>query len=65
MPNTDSLESYNITYILIIIFAIIIELDWLFGWMVADRCSVLGNGRVFVKKMLKYVPGMWLTILSV
>ena len=34
------------------------ELDWLFGWMVADRCSVLGNGRVFVKKMLKYVPGM-------
>ena len=33
--------------------------------MVADRCSVLGNGRVFVKKMLKYVPGMWLTILSV
>jgi len=33
-----------------------IELDWLFGWMVADRCSVLGNGRVFVKKMLKYVP---------
>ena len=43
----------------------IIELDWLFGWMVADRCSVLGNGRVFVKKMLKYVPGMWLTILSV
>jgi len=27
-----------------------IELDWLFGWMVADRCSVLGNGRVFVKK---------------
>jgi len=33
-----------------------IELDWLFGWMVADRSKVLGNGRVFVKKMLKYVP---------
>ena len=32
------------------------ELDWLFGWMVADRFSVLGNARVFVKKMLKYVP---------
>ena len=32
------------------------ELDWLFGWMVADRFRVLGNARVFVKKMLKYVP---------
>lgn len=32
------------------------ELDWLFGWMVADRAQVLGNARVFVKKVLKYVP---------
>lgn len=32
------------------------ELDWLFGWMVADRSQVLGNARVFVKKVLKYVP---------
>jgi len=32
------------------------ELDWLYGWMVGDRCGVLGNCRVFVKKMLKYVP---------
>ena len=32
------------------------ELDWMFGWMVADRFGVLGNARVFVKKMLKYVP---------
>jgi len=32
------------------------ELDWMCGWMVADRFGVLGNARVFVKKMLKYVP---------
>lgn len=32
------------------------ELDWLFGWMVADRASILGNGRVYVKKMLQYIP---------
>jgi len=32
------------------------ELDWLLGWMVGDRASVLGNCRVYVKKMLKYVP---------
>jgi len=32
------------------------ELDWLFGWMVADRHACLGNARVFVKKILKYVP---------
>ena len=32
------------------------ELDWLFGWMVADRATCLGNARVFVKKILKYVP---------
>jgi len=32
------------------------ELDWLYGWMVADRSGLLGNCRVYVKKMLKYVP---------
>jgi len=32
------------------------ELDWLYGWMVGDRASVLGNCRVYVKKMLQYVP---------
>ena len=32
------------------------EMDWLFGWMIADRFRILGNARVFVKKMLKYVP---------
>lgn len=32
------------------------ELDWLFGWMVADRSATLGNARVFVKRVLRYVP---------
>lgn len=32
------------------------EIDWLYGWMIADRYSVLGNARVCVKQMLKYVP---------
>ena len=31
----------------------IFQLDWLLGWMVGDRASVLGNCRVYVKKMLK------------
>jgi len=32
------------------------ELDWLYGWMVGDRAKLLGNCRVYVKKMLQYVP---------
>ena len=32
------------------------EIDWLYGWMIADRHGVLGNARVCVKKMLRYVP---------
>jgi lysophosphatidic acid acyltransferase/lysophosphatidylinositol acyltransferase len=32
------------------------ELDWLFGWMVGDRAGVLGNCRVYVKKMIQWVP---------
>lgn len=32
------------------------ELDWLFGWMVGDRAGILGNCRVYVKKVLQYVP---------
>ena len=34
------------------------ELDWCFGWMIADRVGVLGGARVFGKKILKYVPVM-------
>ena len=32
------------------------ELDWLYGWMVGDRAGVLGNCRVYIKKMIRYVP---------
>ncbi len=32
------------------------ELDWLYGWMVADRFGVLGNGRVFLKRVLRLAP---------
>lgn len=32
------------------------ELDWLYGWMVGDRAGVLGNCRVYMKKILQYVP---------
>jgi len=32
------------------------EMDWLYGWMVADRTGLLGNARVYVKKMIQYVP---------
>lgn len=32
------------------------EIDWLIGWVVCDRVQILGNAKVFVKKMLKYAP---------
>ena len=32
------------------------ELDWLYTWMAADRWSILGNSRVYVKKAIQYVP---------
>lgn len=32
------------------------ELDWLYGWMVGDRSGLLGNCRVYAKKMIKYIP---------
>ncbi|KAK3880487.1 hypothetical protein Pcinc_015018 [Petrolisthes cinctipes] len=32
------------------------EVDWLMGWMVADSSCILGSAKVFIKKMLKYVP---------
>ena len=32
------------------------EVDWLYGWMVGDRAGVLGNCRVYIKKMIQYVP---------
>ncbi|KAF2354040.1 Phospholipid/glycerol acyltransferase [Trinorchestia longiramus] len=32
------------------------EVDWLMGWMVANKAGVLGAAKVFVKKMMQYVP---------
>lgn len=32
------------------------EVDWLMGWIAADRSGVLGAAKVFVKNMMKYVP---------
>lgn len=32
------------------------EVDWLIGWIIADRSGVLGAAKVFVKKMMQYVP---------
>ncbi|XP_043213766.1 1-acyl-sn-glycerol-3-phosphate acyltransferase gamma-like isoform X1 [Amphibalanus amphitrite] len=32
------------------------EVDWLMGWLMADRCGTLGSAKVYVKDMLRYVP---------
>ncbi|XP_071532361.1 1-acyl-sn-glycerol-3-phosphate acyltransferase delta-like isoform X2 [Panulirus ornatus] len=32
------------------------EIDWLMGWIIADRSQILGSAKVFVKKMMQYVP---------
>jgi len=32
------------------------ELDWLLGWLVCDRVQVLGNAKVYVKKVLQWAP---------
>ncbi|XP_045608732.1 1-acyl-sn-glycerol-3-phosphate acyltransferase delta isoform X2 [Procambarus clarkii] len=32
------------------------EVDWLMGWIIADRSHTLGSAKVFVKKMMQYVP---------
>lgn len=32
------------------------EVDWLMGWIVSDRAGVLGAAKVFVKKMMQYIP---------
>ncbi|XP_063584996.1 1-acyl-sn-glycerol-3-phosphate acyltransferase gamma-like isoform X2 [Penaeus indicus] len=32
------------------------EVDWLMGWIIADRSKTLGSAKVFVKKMMQYVP---------
>lgn len=32
------------------------EVDWMFGWMMAEVNGTLANGKVIAKKVLKYVP---------
>jgi len=32
------------------------EVDWLVGWMVADSASILGASKVFMKKVIQYMP---------
>ncbi|CAG7666138.1 unnamed protein product, partial [Allacma fusca] len=32
------------------------EIDWLMGWVICDRCQILGNAKVYLKKILQYAP---------
>lgn len=32
------------------------EVDWIMGWVLADRCELLGNCKAFAKKMIQYLP---------
>ncbi|XP_055912231.1 1-acyl-sn-glycerol-3-phosphate acyltransferase gamma-like [Eupeodes corollae] len=32
------------------------EIDWLAGWMYADKCQVLGNCKAYAKKVISYIP---------
>ncbi|CAG9859637.1 unnamed protein product [Phyllotreta striolata] len=32
------------------------EIDWLIGWMVADRIQLLGNCKAYAKKVIQYIP---------
>jgi len=32
------------------------DIDWLMGWIMADRHGVLGSSKVYAKNSLKYVP---------
>lgn len=34
------------------------EIDWLAGWMYADKCQVLGNCKAYAKKVISYIPCM-------
>jgi len=41
------------------------ELDWLYGWAVADRAGLLGHCRAFAKASLRWVPVLgWSSVLS-
>ncbi|KAG1661202.1 1-acyl-sn-glycerol-3-phosphate acyltransferase gamma [Nymphon striatum] len=32
------------------------DIEWLMGWVIGERFNVLGNCRVYAKKVLKYIP---------
>ncbi|XP_023018005.1 1-acyl-sn-glycerol-3-phosphate acyltransferase gamma [Leptinotarsa decemlineata] len=32
------------------------EVDWLIGWMMAERIGVLGNCKAYAKKIIQYIP---------
>jgi len=32
------------------------EIDWLIGWMTADRINLLGNCKAYAKKVIQYLP---------
>ncbi|KAG1661203.1 1-acyl-sn-glycerol-3-phosphate acyltransferase gamma [Nymphon striatum] len=32
------------------------DVEWVMGWVMAERYNVLGNCRVYAKKVLKYIP---------
>ncbi|XP_064629130.1 1-acyl-sn-glycerol-3-phosphate acyltransferase gamma-like [Lineus longissimus] len=32
------------------------DIDWLAGWVLAERCGLLGSTKVYVKDSLRYVP---------
>ncbi|CAH2010613.1 unnamed protein product [Acanthoscelides obtectus] len=32
------------------------EVDWLIGWMIADRNHLLGNCKAYAKKVVQYIP---------
>lgn len=34
------------------------EIDWLAGWMYADKVQVLGNCKAYAKKVISYIPCM-------
>jgi len=34
------------------------ELDWIVSWIMCDYAEILGNAKCYVKKVIRYVPGV-------
>jgi len=34
------------------------ELDWIVSWIMCDYAEILGNAKCYVKKIIRYVPGV-------